>query len=297
MQRLLYPTPDAYLSADRKAVALIGMSGVGKTSAARLLRDTGEWFHYSVDYRIGTRYLGESIVDSFKREAMKVPVLRDLLRSDSIYIASNITFDNLSPLSTYLGRPGDPEKGGLTFEEYLERQRRHRDAEIAALLDAREFLDKAEDIYAYRHFLCDTGGSICEVVDPSDDDDPVLSTLADSMLLVRIRETDAMADELVRRFSRNPKPMFYDRAFLERIWGEYLAETGALESEVDPDQFGRWGFRRLIERRRPLYGAIAARWGVTVEAERVAALRSSEDFDHMIAEAIAARLDEAPASP
>jgi hypothetical protein len=37
-----------------------------------------------VDYRIGTRYMGEHIVDNFKREAMKVPFLRDLLRSDSI---------------------------------------------------------------------------------------------------------------------------------------------------------------------------------------------------------------------
>lgn len=286
MRPLLYPTPESYLTADRKAVALFGMSGVGKTSAAKLLRETGEWFHYSVDYRIGTRYLGERIVDSFKREAMKTPVLRDLLRSDSIYIASNITFENLAPLSTYLGRPGDPARGGLPFAEYLERQRRHRDAEIASLLDAAEFIEKARDIYDYRHFLCDTGGSICEVVDPFDDADPVLGALADTMLLVRIRETDAMAEELARRFARNPKPMFYDRAFLERIWAEYLESKSVEEGQVDPDDFARWGFRRLLERRRPLYAAIAERWGVTVEAEEIAALRSAEDFDALMAEAI-----------
>ena len=74
-----------------------------------------DWFHYSVDYRIGTRYMGEHIVDNFKREAMRVPFLRDLLRSDSIYISSNITFENLEPLSTYLGKPGDPDKGGLSL--------------------------------------------------------------------------------------------------------------------------------------------------------------------------------------
>ena len=39
--------------------------------------------------------------------------------SDSIYIASNITFDNLAPLSTYLGKPGDPAQGGLPFDEYV----------------------------------------------------------------------------------------------------------------------------------------------------------------------------------
>ena len=86
-----------------KAVTVFGMSGVGKTTLADMLQDYN-WFHYSVDYRIGTRHVGEYIVDNFKAEAMKVPFLRDLLRSDSIKITSNITFSNLDPLSTYLGR-------------------------------------------------------------------------------------------------------------------------------------------------------------------------------------------------
>jgi hypothetical protein len=285
----IYPSPDAYLAAPRKAVALIGMSGVGKTTTAQLLRGSGHWFHYSVDYRIGTRYMGERIVDTFKREAMKQPLLRELLRSDSIYIASNITFENLAPLSTYLGKPGDPEKGGLPFEDYVTRQRQHRDAEIAALLDAPEFIDKARDIYGYDHFLCDTGGSIVEIADPFDAGDPVLSTLAEHMLLVRIAETDAMAAELVRRFVANPKPMYYEERFLRRIWGAYLAETGATEATVDPDAFARWGFARLIERRRPLYEAIGTRWGVTVTAEEVAALETPEDFDRLIAAALTRR--------
>jgi len=77
-----------------KAVTVFGMSGVGKTTLADMLQGYN-WFHYSVDYRIGTRYMGEHIVDNFKREAMRVPFLRDLLRSDSIYISSNLTFQNL----------------------------------------------------------------------------------------------------------------------------------------------------------------------------------------------------------
>ena len=56
-----------------------------------MLRSTGDWLHYSVDYRIGTRYMGEFIADNAKLEAMKVPFLRDFLMSDSIHIASNIT--------------------------------------------------------------------------------------------------------------------------------------------------------------------------------------------------------------
>ncbi|MCK5746381.1 MAG: ATPase, partial [Oricola sp.] len=126
-----------------KPLALLGMSGVGKTRMASMLRAREHWFHYSVDYRIGTRYMDEAIEDNFKREAMKAPLLRELLMSDSIYISSNITFDNLDPLSTYLGKPGDPDKGGIPFDEYVRRQREHREAEIRAMLDTPKFIEKA----------------------------------------------------------------------------------------------------------------------------------------------------------
>ena len=77
---------------DNKCVTLLGMSGVGKTRLATLLRRQN-WFHYSGDYRIGTRYLDEPILDNIKQQAMQVPFLRDLLRSDSIYVRNNITVD------------------------------------------------------------------------------------------------------------------------------------------------------------------------------------------------------------
>jgi hypothetical protein len=112
---MIYPTPEAWLAAPERHVLLFGMSGLGKTHVAKLLRGGGDWFHYSVDYRIGTRHMGELIADNAKREAMKVPFLRDLLMNDSIHIVSNITFDNLDPVSTYLGKPGDPSRAGCHF--------------------------------------------------------------------------------------------------------------------------------------------------------------------------------------
>ena len=167
-------------------IAVLGMSGVGKTRIAAMMRQEADWFHYSVDYRIGTRYMEEAIVDNFKREAMKAPLLRELLLSDSIYISSNISFENLDPLSTYLGKPGDPSKGGIPFDEYVRRQREHREAEVNALGDTSLFVEKARRIYGYEHFICDTGGSICEVVDPANKNDPVLKGLSDTCLIVYI---------------------------------------------------------------------------------------------------------------
>ena len=132
---LIYPTARDWSAAAEKRVLFFGMSGLGKTHLANLLRDEGHWFHYSVDYRIGTAYMGEHISDNLKRQAMQVPFLAELLKSDSIYIGSNITFDNLTPLSTYLGKPGNPDRGGLSFAEYMRRQDLHRRAEVNALLD------------------------------------------------------------------------------------------------------------------------------------------------------------------
>ena len=94
-----------FLAWPHKAITLLGMSGVGKTTLAYKL-PSSKWFHYSGDYRIGTKYLAEPILDNIKRQAMKVDFLRELLRNDSIYIASNITVHNLQPVSSFLGKIG-----------------------------------------------------------------------------------------------------------------------------------------------------------------------------------------------
>ncbi|PQO24121.1 ATPase [Rhodobacteraceae bacterium WD3A24] len=287
---MLYFSSDAWMAAQAKRVMLFGMSGLGKTHVSDMLRRSAPpergWFHYSVDYRIGTRYMGEHIADNFKREAMRVPLLRELLLSDSVKIDSNITFGNLAPLSTYLGKPGAPEKGGLPFAEYMKRQEQHRVGEIAALLDAPHFIDRARELYGYAHFVCDTGGSICEVVDPDDPDDPVLTTLSRHMLPVWIEGSEAHTAELVRRFDRAPKPMYYQPAFLHAAWAEYLGEKDAVESEVDPDAFVRWTYARALAHRTPRYRAMARNWGVRVSAEDVAALETADDFVTLIGHAL-----------
>jgi hypothetical protein len=285
---MIYQSASDWRNASAKRVLLMGMSGLGKTHLSNMLRAGGDWFHYSVDYRIGTRYMGEAIADNAKAHAMQVPFLAELLRSDSIYIASNITFDNLAPLSSYMGKPGDPAKGGLPFSEYQRRQAQHQDAETRALYDAVPFIQRAQKLYGYTNFVCDTGGSICEVVDPSNPDDPVLKALSDNLLIVWIKGSDEHTHELARRFDAEPKPMFYQPEFLMACWREYLSENNAQEDKVDPDHFVRWTYARALAHRQPLYEGIS-KWGVTVSALDAENVTSEEDFGGLIASALEMR--------
>ncbi|AVF06004.1 MULTISPECIES: ATPase [Devosia] len=287
---MLFSSVDEFVKAPRRAVTVFGMAGVGKTRLSNMLR-ANHWFHYSADYRIGTRYMGEFIVDNFKREAMKVPFLAQLLRTDSIYISSNITFDNLDPLSTYLGTPGNVDQGGLPLAEYQRRQEQHRVAEIAALCDVPYFIDRAKDLYGYDDFIADTGGSLIEVVDPSDPEDPVIKTLAAHTALIFIRGTGKDATELVRRFKKSPKPMYYRPEFLVEKWGEYKLINGILnDDDVDPAGFGAWGFEALLHDRLPRYEALADNFGYVVEASDLATARDGDEFVDLIAAAIEKRM-------
>ena len=284
---MLYSNADAWRAAPKKRVMVYGMSGLGKTHVSTLLRASGDWFHYSIDYRIGTRYMGEYIIDNAKAEAMKVPFLRDLLMTDSIYIGSNITFSNLSPVSTYLGKPGDTSMGGVPIEEYRRRQEQFRLSELAALRDTSYFVDRAERLYGYPNFICDTGGSICEWIDPDNPEDALMQELSAVCLPVWIRNDAAHVERLIERFDRAPKPMAYQPEFLLQCWQDYLAETGDAPDTVDPNAFVRWTYARALAHRAPRYEAMA-KWGVTVTADSIAALQSDTDFVDLIASVLPA---------
>jgi hypothetical protein len=286
---MIYASASDWRNAPQKRVLLFAMSGLGKTYLSTMLRSTGDWFHYSIDYRIGTRYMGEKIADNAKREAMKVPFLRELLRSNSIYIGSNISFDDLKPMSSYLGKPGDPSLGGLKWDEYTRRQDEFQKAEVAALLDTGYFMDRSVELYQYPHFVCDTGGSICEWVDADNPDDPVLTDLAAKTLLVWIEGTDDHTAELIRRFDLEPKPMSYDPVFLLATWQAYLAEFDVTPDRVNPDDFIRWAFAKALAHRQPRYKAMAEKWGITVTQQAVEQVKDTEGFVSMIADALEMR--------
>ena len=283
---MLYTKPEDWKNSKSKRVLVFGMSGLGKTHISNMLRENGNWFHYSIDYRIGTRYMGEFISDSYKLAAMKTPYLGELLKSDSIYIESNITFDNLTPLSNYLGKPGNIELGGIPIAEYEKRQEQHRKAEVAALLDTGYFASRSKEIYQYNNFICDSGGSICEVVNPEDPNDPVMKHLSENTLLVWIKGSDAHREELIDRFDKNPKPMCYEEKFLAKKWEDFIKLKNISENKVDPNEFIRWTYSKALSHRQPRYEKMS-NWGITVKAEDIENVKNTNQFNLLIESTLA----------
>ena len=264
-----------------KSITLLGMSGVGKTRLSNML-PTDEWFHFSGDYRIGTHYLDEPILDNIKKQAMQVPFLRDLLRSDSIYIQNNISVNNLQPVSSFLGKLGDPEKGGLPLDEFKYRQELHRQAEISTMRDVPAFIRKGQELYDYKNFINDAGGSVCEL-----DDDETLEILAEHTLILYIKATEKNEQSLIQRAESNPKPLYYREAFLDEQLADYMKENNfEFVAMIDPDEFVRWVFSKLFYSRIPRYDAIAEKYGYTISTDELSQVNNENELMVLIETAI-----------
>lgn len=275
-------SPEEFLDWSSKRITLLAMSGAGKTTLANKL-PKAKWFHYSADYRIGTKYLKEPILDNIKRHAISVPFLRELLLSDSIYIANKITVDNLSAVSSFLGKLGNPALGGLSLAEFKRRQKLHHQAEIAAMNDVPDFIHKADDIYGYKHFINDAGGSVCELDDPE-----TLENLAKNTLIIYIKIPPALEHTIIERAETDPKPLYYREAFLDEKLTEFLALKNYSSTEVmPPDEFVTWVFPELFKSRLPRYQAIADQYGYTVDADDIAKIKTEADFIALVADALA----------
>lgn len=276
-------SPDTFRAWPHKRITLLGMSGVGKTHISAMLR-AHDWFHFSGDYRIGTRYLDEPILDLIKQQAMQTPFLRDLLRRDWIDIKNNIKVHDLGPVLSFIGKLGGPAWEGLSLEEFSRRQALYRAGEIAAMKDVPEFIRKGREIYGYPHFVNDVGGSLCELDEPG-----VVELLAEHTLILYIQTTTREEeDTLIRRAQSDPKPLYYRPAFLAENLPVYLQQKGlTYVAEIEPDDFTRWVFPRLFHSRLPRYEAIAQPHGYTVTSQEIATVKDERDFLALIETAIA----------
>lgn len=147
---MLFESSEAFQDERYKRITLMGMSNFGKTRLASILPKRS-WYHYSVDYRLATAYLREAMVDVVKTEMMKNDYRARHLRDDAVGVQWNATFSDLTMVSHYLGKLESPARGGLHLDEFLTRQARHRQAEMAAVLDLPDFIRKGREIYGYDH--------------------------------------------------------------------------------------------------------------------------------------------------
>lgn len=257
----------------QQSITLMGMSGVGKTTLSRKL-PTAKWFHYSGDYRIASHYLRDVIGDFLKTEAMKSPLIADLLKSDSIYIGSNLSIDNLAPVSAYIGKLGNTELGGLDIATFLQRQRQHLQAEISACLDIGYFKRRAQSLYGYQYFLHDAGGSICEL-----DDEAIIQYIAKETQFVYIHADDDLTQTITQRALDYPKPLYYNESFLMQQLSHYKKAHNIDDvNEIVPNDFISFVIPKLMQHRRARYLTIAERYGKIVDANAVFNVRDEADF-------------------
>ena len=140
--------------------------------------------------------------------------------------------------------------------------------------DVAQFIEKAQQIYGYEHFVNDAGGSICEL-----DDEETTNVLAEHTLILYLKPDEAMEQTLLQRADNAPKPMYYREEFLLRQLEEYVSSTGLADpGEIVPDDFARWVFPRLLEHRRPAYEAFADAHGYTIDARKAEGVTSEADF-------------------
>lgn len=271
---------EKFLNTPHKKIALMGMSGVGKTHLSKKLPKS-DWFHYSIDYRIGTHHLKEEIHDFLTAEAMQQPILAKLIKENAISVQSQLTVDNLAPLSAYLGMMGSESKGGVSLDLFLERLEKHRLAEIKAIKDLYYFMDKAQNILGFPNFIIDTSGSFCEI-----QDEESWKLIGNNALLIYIKASEAAKNYVIERAQTHPKPLYYQKDFLLPQIDNYLEEKGlAASNEITPADFTRWIFPKLIEHRLNLYEMIANQYGITIDAEKLYHVKDQEEFFELIKEA------------
>ncbi len=248
-----------------KRFALLGMSGLGKTFISRSLVKQDNWLHYSVDYEIG----------------------KILFKNKHRNLLNGFEVGNLTNLSDFLGKPGSPSMGGIPFSKYLTRQKLHRDAEIKATLNASSLVEDSPEL---SHFVCDTSGSICELVNPFDENDAILKSLSKNFLIICLEAPDSMYQVLIDRFLAKPKPMYYEENFLHSLWLSFKNGSSNINDHINPDDFMIYGFKALIKRRKAIFDSISKNWGISLNFEKLRDVKTAADLVNAIQFEIASKI-------
>ncbi len=243
-------TAEEFLNLPKKSITLIGMSGAGKTHISCMLEKWG-WQNYSCDYVIGEKYL-----------------------KDQLSHTQNMSAEDISALSEFLGILGGERYGGFPLALFQERQKAYYDAECHALEAMGDEMD-AQD----KHFVHDSTGSFCEI-----EDEALVEKIGQQTLFVYLKTGEKEEREVLQRARDYPKPLFFPPKFLSEKLEQYLSENN-LDSidDIEPDAFSRWVFPILFKARKPKYQRLADLYGVAIPASEFTNLSSDEDFISIIA--------------
>jgi len=274
-------TAKEFRSEKNKRLTLLGMSGVGKTHLSKLIGENGDWYHFSGDYHIGATYLKDEIINNITKKMKQDPWLQNLLDNQSISVNSQVTFDNLEPISAFLGKVGNPEEGGLAIDEFIRRQSLFLEAEIKAMYDVPSFIKQSQQS-GYDNFINDAGGSLCELGDKK-----LYQLLAKNTLIIYIKTNKEAERLLIERSKNQPKPVYYHPDFFASALQSYL-EKNSLDyvAQIAPDAFVRWVFPRLIKDRLVKYQALADQYGYTIKSDDLYHCNSADDVINLIAGAL-----------
>ena len=226
----------------KKAITLLGMSGAGKTHFSQMLAGWG-WDHYSCDLEIAKR------------------------------LDIDVSVDDLSALSAFIGQVGDTALGGLPLEEFKRRQRLYYDAECEALRGMGAQIGDAP-------FVNDSTGSFCEIEDAD-----LIRDVAVRTMLVYIETPEDARDEVIKRAQDYPKPLFFPPAQFDNWLDEYCEQKSVRVEKIVPDDFSAWVFPKLFMARLPKYERLAREYGVKISAEDLRGVESEQEFIHLIQEA------------
>ena len=272
---------DQFKNEKNKRLTLLGMSGVGKTRLAKLIGEEGGWFHFSGDYRIGATHLKDAIIDNIALKMKQDSWLKPLLENNSISVNSQVTFDNLEPISTFLGKVGNPEEGGLPIDEFIRRQSLFLEAEVKAMYEVPRFINQSQK-EGYAHFINDAGGSLCEL-----DDEKLYKILSEKTLIVYIKTSKETERKLIDRAKKQPKPVYYNPNFFEKSLQSYLKENNLIyAAQVNPDAFVGWVFPKLVADRLKKYESLASKYGCTIKSDELHDCGSAKDVINLISNAL-----------
>ncbi len=230
----------------KKAITLMGMSGVGKTHFSLKLKDWG-WGHHSCDVEIG----------------------KDLLDIDK-----EMQADDIDELMLYLGFLGDTAQGGKEFDDYIKHQKFYKIAEMHSLLQLKKRIRRTETEY----FVNDSTGSFCEITDPD-----VIDFVGDQTLIVYIQASGEEENTLLERAENTPKPIYYPPAQFPEWIATYLKNNGLTSTnDITPQDFSRWVFPILLDSRKPKYQAIADKHGITITSADLHSCETAAEFKELI---------------